>query len=283
MSAPVEGKERPRRRRFVISLDKARHSGIRPEGARPRGGIGKVIAILAAAFLVLAVLAIVGLFAFWQLYYKTTPSYSLALLVDAVQSNDSEAFDKLVDTDKVVENFVPQVTEKALGRYVSGLTAPIRRQVESLVPKLLPGVRDTVHDEVFKSVNDLSSKFGRKPFILIAVAVPWVVDIESQGETAKATVSLDNDRRVVLDLERREQYWQVVKVTDDVMAARVVDEIAKSLPAAEKQIEKEARRQLDKILPEGLPRIPFLGNGNSNNQSDQNDNQDNQDEDRDDP
>ena len=45
-----------------------------------------------------------GAFLWWQ-HYQTTPAYSLAVLVDAAQRNDMTGVDKIVDTDKIVDNF----------------------------------------------------------------------------------------------------------------------------------------------------------------------------------
>ena len=43
-----------------------------------------------------------GAFLSWH-HYQTTPTYSLALLVDAAQRNDMPDVDKVMDTDKIVD------------------------------------------------------------------------------------------------------------------------------------------------------------------------------------
>ena len=53
---------------------------------------------------------VVGFF-YWQ-SIKTTPQYSLALLVDAARRDDQAEIDKLVNVDAVVDDFVPQITDK---------------------------------------------------------------------------------------------------------------------------------------------------------------------------
>src|SRR6185503_14445376 len=46
----------------------------------------------------LLVVALLVCFAAWQ-YFKTTPAYALALLVDAAQQSDRAAFEQVVDLD----------------------------------------------------------------------------------------------------------------------------------------------------------------------------------------
>ncbi len=173
MSAPIQ-KERPKRSRVVINLEKAREMAHMPK----RGSRGAKILGIVAILLIVAILGVaVGGFLWWQ-SYKKSPAYTLALLVDAAQRNDEAVFNEIVDTDKVVENFVPQVTEKAIGRYASALTASLKKRVESLVPKLLPSVKQQVREEVNKRVKEMAERAGSKPFILIALGVPYVVDIK---------------------------------------------------------------------------------------------------------
>ena len=59
------------------------------------------LAIL-GSLLACLVVALGVAFLSWR-HYQTTPTYSLALLVDAAQRNDMPDVDKIVDTDKIVE------------------------------------------------------------------------------------------------------------------------------------------------------------------------------------
>ncbi|HEV2912071.1 MAG TPA: DUF2939 domain-containing protein [Pyrinomonadaceae bacterium] len=255
MSAPSEDKRGPKRSRIVVDFAKAREMAHLPA----RGSSGsRILAIVAIALGVLLLGLLVGGYFWWQ-SYKTTPAYTLALLVDAAQRDDQAAFDQLVDTNKIVENFVPQVTEKALGRYASALTAPIRKQVEQQVPKLVPSVRQSVRDEVTKQVKEMSQRAGNWPFPLVALGIPYAVGIKEEGDAAHVDVNL-RDRPVQLTMQRSGERWKIVAVKDDTLAARIVDDIAKNLPAIGSELEREIRRN----LPGGVPDIPLLnGQGNS--------------------
>jgi hypothetical protein len=276
MAAPED--ERPKRNRIIISLERARTAAHIPPLPK-RGSRGSRILALGCLGLVVIFLGLAAGGFFWWQNYKTKPAYSLALLVDAVQRGDEAAFNDLVDTDKVVENFVPQVTEKAIGRYAAALTAPVRKQVEALVPKLLPGIKAQVREEVSKKIKELAGRAEGKPFFLIALGMPYVVDVKEEGDTANVMATL-KDRQVELTMVRVESRWRIVAVKDDVMASQLVDRIVKDLPAIgsdlEKQIRKNLPKDVEKKLPKNmnvddirknLPNIPGIndsGNTNSN-------------------
>ena len=52
---------------------------------------------------------------------RSTPQYSLALLIDAARRDDKQQVGTLVDTDKVVDGFVPEIIDSAVDLYGRGL------------------------------------------------------------------------------------------------------------------------------------------------------------------
>jgi hypothetical protein len=60
-------------------------------------------------------------------------------------------------------------------------------------------------------------------------------------------------------MRRNGQQWKIVAVKDDALAASIVDEIARNLPAIGSQLEDEIRRN----LPGGVSDI--LGDQGNNN------------------
>lgn len=232
MSAPVQKSGQRKRSRIVVDFAKAREMAHVP----PRGSRGsKVLGIVAIVVAVLVLGAIIGGYLWWR-SYRSKPGYSLALLVDAAQRNDAKGIDEIIDTDKIVENFIPQVTEKALGRYAASLTAPLSKQVETLVPKLLPDIKDQVREEVTNRVKEVGKRAEGKPFILIALGIPYVVTIKEEGETARVSATLEN-RAVDLTMQRSGERWKIVAVKDDEIATRMVDDIAKNLPAVGSELQ----------------------------------------------
>ncbi len=260
MPPSVENSNRPKPSRIIIDLDRAQPSTPVRQRGEGRGRGAKILGIIAIALGVIILGAVVGGYFWWQ-SYKTRPAYTLALLVDAVERNDMKTFDEIVDTDKVVESFVPQVTEKAAGRYASALTGPLRGQIEALIPKLLPGIKQKVREEVAAHVKELSTRAEGKPFVLVALGIPYVVDIKEEQGMAKVAVNL-KDRPVMLTMQQNGERWKVVSITDDTLAQRIVDNIAKDLPAVGSQVEKELKKNIRKNLPGGLPNVPLLNDEN---------------------
>lgn len=217
--------------------------------------MGKILAIIGILLVVVIAAGVLGAFLWWQ-HYKTTPAYSIALLVDAAQRNDMDAVDKIVDSDKIVDNFATLVSEKAAGRYGAALSNSVRKQIEALVPGLLPAIKQQVRDGVAARVKEISQNADKKPFIVVALGVPYLVNISTEGDKARATAVI-RDQQVELDMQRDGDGWKVVAVHDDALLQRIVDEVIKGLPAIGAGNELDLRKQLKK-LPRGLPPLPGL-------------------------
>ena len=253
MSAPLQNNPPTQKRsRIVINLERALH--LTPQGQPPYGGAMKrrkwpiVLGIIGIVLLALAL----GGFFYWQ-HLKTKPAYSLALAINAAQRDDAAAFDEVFDTDKVVATFAPQMIEEAKGRFGTALTPAMQQRVEALIPMLLPQVKESVRNEVMKHVREATARAEGKPFFLVALFISYYADIKQQGDTATVSAKA-NDRNVELTMQRGENSrWKVVGVNDPALAKRLVDDIAKQLPAIGTDPINEARKQIEKRLPGILP------------------------------
>jgi hypothetical protein len=224
----------PIRRRIVINLDS-------PSGAVPRGRPDasrapgrsrrwpKVIAIILVLLFVVVLASVIGGY-FWWRHYQSTPSYAIALIVDAAQRNDMASFEKQIDDEAIARNMISDVSQKAATRYGLALNGTLQKQIDTLVPTLLPRLKDSIHQEVAKEIKELASKSEPKPFILVALAVPTLVTIASEGDKATAAAQLPN-RKIELGLERTSDLWKVTAFKDDVLLQHVVDNVMKDLPA----------------------------------------------------
>src|SRR5690349_6599905 len=175
----------PTRKRIVINLDQPVPSG----GARrqvynaPKRSRRwpKVVAILLVVIFVGIVGLGVGGFLWWR-HYQTTPAYSLALIIDAAQRDDMVAFAKQVDDDAVARNLISEVSKKTSDRYGVALNAALRRQLDAMIPTLLPRLKDAIHEQVAKELKEIAAKSEPKPFIIVAIAVQRLVTINTQGD-----------------------------------------------------------------------------------------------------
>ncbi len=215
------------RKRFVISLEQPPNA---PTPTRRRGRRWpKVLAALGIIIVLAVVLAAAGGFLWWR-HYRTTPAYSLALLVDAVQRNDVTAVDELVDIDKIVDSLAADVSQKSMSRYGVTLSPQQRRRVEGLVPGLLPMVKRNVRESLEKRLREISEQSEPKPFIVLALGLPYLVKITTEGDSAKALAPVQ-DREVELTLHRNGERWKVEAIKDYTIVPRIVDDILKDFPA----------------------------------------------------
>jgi hypothetical protein len=225
---PEQQASRPQtRKRFVISLEQ-------PQGVtgnvKRRGRVWpKVVAALGIVVVLAAVLAAAGGYLWWR-HYQTTPAYSLALLVDAVQRNDLTTVNEIVDIDKIVDRLASEVTERSVARYGGTLVPLQRRRVEALVPTLLPGVKQNVRDSLVKQLREISKESEPKPFFVLAIGLPYVVKITTDGDTARAIAPVQG-REIELTLQRNGDRWKVEALKDETVVPRIVDDIMKDFPA----------------------------------------------------
>lgn len=219
------------RQRIVINLDapdgKAAPRAQTSKGARPRWQ--RVLALLAVLVLGVLVLAGVGSFLWWR-HYQSTPAYTLTLLIDAAQRNDLTEFQKRIDDDEIAKNMVASVSQKAAGRYGFALNSSVQGQIDAMVPSLLPRFKQTIHDEVVRAIKEFAAKSEPKPFIFLVAAVPSLVNVTTEGDTAKATAKI-SDRAIELGMRRDADRWRVIDFKDDAVVQRVVDNVMKELPA----------------------------------------------------
>jgi hypothetical protein len=222
----------PIRKRIVINLDQQNaNAGSQRVRPAPRSGRLwlKVLAVLAVLVLVVVAAAAIGGF-FWWRHYQTTPAYTLALIIDAAQRDDMAEFQARIDDEAIARNMIATVSERAAGRYGLAINATLQKQIDVLMPTLLPRLKETIHQEVAKEIKEFASKSEPKPFVVVALAVPTLMTITNDDQTAKASTTI-NDRTVELSLQRDSDRWKVTEFKDDVLIQRVVDSVMKELPA----------------------------------------------------
>jgi uncharacterized membrane protein len=218
--------------RIVINLDEPKGVATAQPGrvaGRKRRRWPRVLAILAVLVLVFIVVVAAGAF-FWWRHYQTTPAYTLTLMIDAAQRNDAAEFQKRIDDDEVAKNMVATVSQKAAARYGFALNSSVQSQIDKVVPSMLPQLKQTIHDEVVKEIKEFASKSEPRPFIFLVVAVPSLVTVTTEGDTAKATAKM-NDRSIEFTMRRDADLWKVTDFKDDVVIQHVVDNVMKELPA----------------------------------------------------
>ncbi len=215
------------RQRIVISLEPK--GGPAPRGHAKSRRWPKVLGILAGLVLVILVIAAVGGFLWWR-KYQATPTYTLALILDAAQRNDNIEFQKRVDHEEITKNMVATLSEKAAGRYGLSLNNSAQQRVESVMPALLPRIKQTVHDEIWNVMKQFAAAPEQRSFITILGAVQSLMTVTSEGDLAKATGSMAG-HKIELTMRRDAERWKVTEYKDNVVVHRIVDSVMKEMPA----------------------------------------------------
>lgn len=211
--------------------------------SKPRSRAAKILKIVGLSLIALLLLLAVGGFLYWQ-SLKATPQYSLALLVDAARRDDQKAIDELVDTDAVVDDFMPQVTAKAVELYGRGLPPIVLQRVEQQAAPLLPAIKQRARAEVPGLIREKTKPFESFPFWAIAIGAKSYMDITEDAEKALIKSKIP-DRPLELTMKKNGDKWQVVGIRDDVLARRIAEKIGQSLiTAAQKGNLKKAGEQL---------------------------------------
>jgi len=216
------------RKRIVINLDAREGQPPKTPGAK-RGGWRRILAILFGVVVFILVVALIGGFLWWR-HYQTTPVYTLTLLADAAQRNDVAEFQKRIDDEEIAKNMTPTISQKAASRYGVAITSSVQQQIDSVVPSLLPRMKQMIHDEVVKEIKQFSSASESRSFIFLLVTVPSLVRVTTEGDTAKATTAV-SDRTIEFTMKRDAERWKVTEYKDDLVVQRIVDSVMKELPA----------------------------------------------------
>jgi flagellar basal body-associated protein FliL len=228
-----------RRNRIVIDLGKARAD----QQGRVRAGrsrrAGRILGFIAVVLVVIVIGAAAGGF-FWWRHYQTRPAYALALLVDAAQRNDAAEIDRLLDMDKITNDFVAQVRQRVTGASVAGGLAQDEQSIANSAPQLKP----TVRDELIKEVQRLTERANGKPFPLVALAVPYFVEIKQDGNAASAETKLQDEQIKLMMQADAAGRWQIVAIEDDKLADLIADKVKKALPKSPSQWQDELERRL---------------------------------------
>lgn len=185
------------------------------------------IAIIAAVILVFLLVVGVGGFVYYQ-RLKYTPQYSLALLVDAAKRDDKQAIDEFVDINAVVDDFVPQITDKAIELYGRGVPQPVLAKVAKMAMPILPAVKDRARAELPRVIRERAERFGNVPFFGMVIGADQYLDIVISGDTAFVK-SRNPEHKFEVRMRRRGDRWQVVGVKEEQLATEIARTIGQQI------------------------------------------------------
>jgi len=237
-----------KRNRIVINLGQAQQQGGARRGVagESRGGL-RWILLLIAMLLIMFVVGVAGGGYLWWRHYQSSPAYSLALLVDASQRNDTAAVDGLLDTDKVTADFISQVRQRFSGSLLNSRSSD---QIDSAISTLTPKLRETVHDQFLQELHRLTEPAAGKPFFIIALGIGQFADIKQENNLAQVKVNVRDDH-LELTMQPDADHWRIIAVKDDKMAQLIADNVRKNLPAGRNGWQDEVHKQMERFLKPG--------------------------------
>ena len=185
----------------------------------------KVLVVLA----VLVAVAAVGGFFYWQ-HLKTTPQYSLALLVKAAREDDRDSVARFVDSDAVVDNFVPIVIAKATDMYGRGIPPELIDALRGAAEPLMPALKQRVRLELPGIIKEKTSKLDSVPYFVMVVAADRYLDITVDGDTAKIK-SFDEKHPFEAVMKRSGADWRISEIKDDELAEDIARKTGQQIMA----------------------------------------------------
>ena len=190
----------------------------------------KALVVIGTALFGIALIAAVAGFFYWR-HLQDSPEYSLALLIDAAHNGPESAFDELIDTDAVVEDFVPQVTIKAGEIYGRGLPPTVIAELANVAAPIMPIIKERARDELPHLLRQQSGRFDSVPFPLMVVGAGRYLDIDVNGTEALVRSRLpEHDFEV--RMQRNGSRWKIIGMRDDDLATRIAQTVGQQLIGA---------------------------------------------------
>lgn len=187
----------------------------------------KILKIFSVVILFVGIIAAIGGYLYWQ-NLKKTPQYSLALLVDAARREDQATIDELVDTNAVVEDFVPQITDKAIELYGRNVPPQTIARVTQVAAPIMPAIKERARAEIPSLIRDKTKKFESVPFWAIALGAGRVLDVSRENDKSFIKSKLQ-DRPLELTLKQNADKWQIVGIKDEELSRQVAEKIGQQL------------------------------------------------------
>jgi hypothetical protein len=222
--------------RIVVDLNEPIAAGreaplpVAEAAPKKRSILLRVAKVFAVLILAATLVGAIGAYFYWQ-SLKKTPQYSLALIIDAARRDDQRSVDQLIDINAVVDDFLPQITTKALELYGRGLPPQTVAQVGQIAVPILPAVKERARQQLPGVIRQRTEKFENVPFAAIVLGADRYLDIRQDGDTAAVTSKIEG-RPLEVTMRRTGDTWQISGVRDEQLAMQIAQKIGQEVIAA---------------------------------------------------
>jgi hypothetical protein len=113
------------------------------------------------------------------------------------------------------------------------LVGPLKQILEQYIKQNMPQIKEKAREEVKTRIKEIGVLAEGKPFIIYALALPWVIDIKEEGDKANAIIKTPTNQ-IELKMERNGDKWKIVGAKDDQAVNRIVERVLKEVTSGEK-------------------------------------------------
>jgi len=189
----------------------------------------KIVMTIFGIFSTLLIVGAVGGYLYWQ-SFKTTPQYSLAMLVDAAQRNDEAEMERYIAIDSVVDEFVPQITDKAIEIYGRGLPPQTIARVARVANPVMPALKERARAQLPNVIRKKAARFGSVPFAAMVLGADRYLDIRLSGDIATVTSKLP-EHSFEVRMQRNGSTWKIVGLHDEGLATDIAQKVGQEIIA----------------------------------------------------
>lgn len=222
--------------KYVVEIDKQPFGSVlepvSTQTALPpkkRSVLRTVVVTALLTFLTVGAAAGIGFYFYWQ-RLKATPQYSLALIVDAAKKDDPTTVGQLVDIDAVVDDFLPQITGKAVELYGRNLPPDTLQRVARIAAPVMPAVKDRAREELPGAIRQKTETFGDVPFAAMVLGADTYLDIKVDGNAATVRSKVP-EHNFEVRMVRTGERWKIAGVRDEELATRIAQRIGQEIVA----------------------------------------------------
>jgi hypothetical protein len=195
---------------------------------KKRSVFKRVLLFLVGFLFISLIIGLIGGFFYWQ-SVKSSPQYSLALLVEAARNDDNAQIAELIDTEAVIDSFVPQITDKAIELYGRNLPKDlISKAMQIGLPAVKPKIKEIAAKELPKLIREKTKQAEKVPYWMIALGASTALDIKIDGETAIITSKIP-DKPLELTMKKNNDKWKVTAVKDENLATKIAQSIGQKI------------------------------------------------------
>ena len=175
------------------------------------------------------ILGLVGGYLYWQ-SFKDTPQYSLARLVEAARRDDQAEVDKIVAVDSIVDEFLPQITGKAIELYGRGLPPQTIARVAKVATPVMPALKERARAQLPNLIRKKTQRFESVPFAAMVLGAERYLEIIPNGDTATVRSKLP-EHAFEVRMQRNGNGWKIIGISDEALATEIAQKVGQEILA----------------------------------------------------